>query len=586
MDARIRAADVIVVGVAPARAARRRPARPRPARRAPVLAAPAPVDARDGRARRGRGVRVPRRRDLGVALVVDAGGAGAGRRSIPTARPDRRQPRGERAEVRDDDASTVGVATVGDRVAIARRRRRPRHRARPTSPRVFERLYTSRDGAGPHRRHRPRPRHRARARAGDGRRRAASSRIDAGGTRFVVTLPLRQPSAGRADDGALGASRASQRQLDRRRRFDLAAHVAERAGAAARAGATLVSVPTTLPSTHDLGADRRPVALDVGEPAQEPVHVAAAVDAAHELLAEEAALGERHRVALEERLLRDRRVVDVDALARDRPPRCAHASYAAGVDDRAVAIRGRARRSRRARRRRRPARRPVDRACDDRRARRRRRSRSTRRGRRDSMPELAGAVVDLGLHPDLEPVRATPRAARRSRARSRATHSSPTAQQRGSRRRACPAAASSSDCAPRRRRRPGRGPATPGLQERRTRRDRSTTHEAAVGAVDQAPVAQRSELVGCVMTLPVAERRERARAAAAREQRLRLVAAFQVLVGGDRVGDDPGAGLHAGAGRRARPSCGSRSRCRGCPRSRRSRRRPRTGRASSARARR
>ena len=45
--------------------------------------------------------------------------------------------------------------------------------------------------------------------------------------------------------------------------------------------------------------------------------MAAGVDAAHELLAEEAALGERHRVLLEERLLRDRRLVDVDRLQRD-----------------------------------------------------------------------------------------------------------------------------------------------------------------------------------------------------------------------------------------------------------------------------
>ena len=42
--------------------------------------------------------------------------------------------------------------------------------------------------------------------------------------------------------------------------------------------------------------------------------MAAGVDAADELLAEEAALGERDRVELEERLLRDRRLVDVDAL--------------------------------------------------------------------------------------------------------------------------------------------------------------------------------------------------------------------------------------------------------------------------------
>src|ERR1019366_2542185 len=52
-------------------------------------------------------------------------------------------------------------------------------------------------------------------------------------------------------------------------------------------------------------------------PAQVPVHVPAGVDAAHELLTDEAALRERHRVTLEERLLGDRGLVDVDAEARD-----------------------------------------------------------------------------------------------------------------------------------------------------------------------------------------------------------------------------------------------------------------------------
>ena len=68
-----------------------------------------------------------------------------------------------------------------------------------------------------------------------------------------------------------------------------------------------------------LGTRDRPVALDRVESAQEPVHVPATVDAAHELLAEEAALGERDRIELELGLLRNRLVVDVDGLERDAP---------------------------------------------------------------------------------------------------------------------------------------------------------------------------------------------------------------------------------------------------------------------------
>src|SRR5207302_6886345 len=48
--------------------------------------------------------------------------------------------------------------------------------------------------------------------------------------------------------------------------------------------------------------------------AQQTVDVTAGVDPAHELLAQEATLGERDRVALEEGLLRDRRLVDVETL--------------------------------------------------------------------------------------------------------------------------------------------------------------------------------------------------------------------------------------------------------------------------------
>ena len=200
------------------------------------------------------------------------------------------------------------------------------------------------------------------------------------------------------------------------------------------AGATLVSAPTTLPSTTISAPTRRPVALDVGDAAQEAVHVAAAVDAAHQLLAEEAALGERHRVVLEERLLRDRRVVDVDGLHAGSPARCAtprtppgrrSASTVAAARRRAAGRRGRS-----------PTR------CRSRWTRRRARvdARSPRRSdARDSMPELAGAVDDLGLHADPEPVE------RRRELRAEAgiavePRLVADAQQAERRRRACPAA--------------------------------------------------------------------------------------------------------------------------------------------------
>src|SRR5207248_921896 len=106
-------------------------------------------------------------------------------------------------------------------------------------------------------------------------------------------------SRARSDDG--GGAAAVPPQLDRGRRFHLAAHVAE--GAGGQLGRRHARERTHhLAVDHDLGPHRRPPAVDLRERAQEPVDVAAAVDTTHELLADEAALRERHRVLLEERL--------------------------------------------------------------------------------------------------------------------------------------------------------------------------------------------------------------------------------------------------------------------------------------------
>ena len=106
---------------------------------------PAPVDARAVVARRGRGIRScgsrarprPRRRQRRRRA--------RGRRRA-TARADRRQPGRERAQVRDDARRDRRGGRQGSRRA-ARRRRRRRHRT-GRSPRVFERLYTSRTVPG------------------------------------------------------------------------------------------------------------------------------------------------------------------------------------------------------------------------------------------------------------------------------------------------------------------------------------------------------------------------------------------------------------------------------------------------------
>ena len=307
----------------------------------------------------------------------------------------------------------------------------------------------------------------------------------------------------------------------------------------------------------------------------------AGVDAAHELLAEEAALGERHRVALEERLLRDRRLVDVDALARDARLD-AQRLVRVGVDSAAPASTsvGTPRRSpRAARRRRRRRRRPSRPQRDD-------RSTSTPSRRSTaSAPRTATAATS--------PVRSSistftrigtgSSACRERRAEAGLAVEPPLVVADARRaevdvelalRRAAAARARP------RRRRPGRGPATRRLWR----------NEVASGPDDddddRASDARRQRVV-LIGSAPVrrasASRRGRGRCG---EQRPRLVAAFQVFVGRDRSRRRSRRRPARSPGRRARPSCGSRSRCRGCRRSRRSRRRPRTARASSARARR
>ncbi len=121
-----------LVGVPPAGTPRRRPARPRPPRRAPVLAASRPGRRPGGRARRGRGVR-PAAAELGLALDVERGRHRARGRRRATAGADRRQPGGERAQVRDDARRRRRGGRRRPRRA-ARRRRRGRHRAAGTSP--------------------------------------------------------------------------------------------------------------------------------------------------------------------------------------------------------------------------------------------------------------------------------------------------------------------------------------------------------------------------------------------------------------------------------------------------------------------
>ena len=152
--------------------------------------------------------------------------------------------------------------------------------------RVFDRLYTVRDTPG-------RAvgtglglaivRELAAAMGGTARAEAAPG----GGTRFVVSLPVaraRRVRLTRFDDGRDAA------RIDARTGLDLAPQHRQRDRAgAARHLADLAAVehapPRPAPTTPAVGA----------QAAQVPVHVAARVDAAHQLLADEAALRERHR---------------------------------------------------------------------------------------------------------------------------------------------------------------------------------------------------------------------------------------------------------------------------------------------------
>ena len=105
------------------------------------------------------------------------------------------------------------------------------------------------------------------------------------------------------------------------------------------------------------------------------------------------------------------------------------------------------------------------------------------------------------------------------------------------------------------------------------RSERSTTRRSR---------ARSCELVDCSHRVPRVSRRGPSGARprgrrGCREQRPRLVAAFQVLVGRRPSRRRSRPRPARSPGRRARPSCGSRWRCRGCRRSRRSRRRPAYG---------
>ena len=99
--------------------------------------------------------------------------------------------------------------------------------------------------------------------------------------------------------------------------------ISRRTIASASDPAALVTLPTTRSSTTNFGSDGQgDVGLGMDAP-EVSVDVATRVDAAHELLTDEATLRERHRVDLEERFLRDRPLVDVDDRAAVRRPRCA-----------------------------------------------------------------------------------------------------------------------------------------------------------------------------------------------------------------------------------------------------------------------
>ena len=103
------------------------------------------------------------------------------------------------------------------------------------------------------------------------------------------------------------------------RHLDLAPDVAQRHHAALGSGHRRQR-PHLLVAHHDARSGGRGGVNPDRQAPQQPVDVAPGVDPAHQLLAEEAALGERHGVELEERLLGDRLLVDVEPLAGDAGP--------------------------------------------------------------------------------------------------------------------------------------------------------------------------------------------------------------------------------------------------------------------------
>ena len=197
-------------------------------------------------------------------------------------------------------------------------RRRTRHRGRPARDGVRAALHRARH-AGPVGRHRPRARDRARARRRDGRI----------GTRR--SAPRRQHPVRRLapDADSLSVERGLDRvdALDSRPHRDVRprpARLSWRSIASATSPAELVTSPTALPSERDLSA-RASSPVGRAQAAQLAVDVTAGVDAAHELLPEEAALRERHRVAARGPPLAGSCGRRCRTPGAARRPRCAHA---------------------------------------------------------------------------------------------------------------------------------------------------------------------------------------------------------------------------------------------------------------------
>ena len=276
-----------------------------------------------------------RRRRASSASTLHVAGAGALSRS--TLDPERLA-----QIVANLIENALKYATSTIEVYAAPQRRRPASRSsspttvpasRPTdlAARVRPALHRALDARAVGR-HRSRPRDRPRARRRDGRHRAASSA---------------RPTAG---PGSSSISRPAPRASRRKRRSrdpDQASTASTRAVTSAPADRTITSPPGStvrrIVAERDVAGRSRdgPDLLVVGDhhgaarerrvgaqPAQQPVDVAAAVDAAHQLLAEEASLRERHRVALEERLLRRSCVSSMSKPWRGTPASTRSASYA------------------------------------------------------------------------------------------------------------------------------------------------------------------------------------------------------------------------------------------------------------------